>query len=200
MRQIMPHRNNIDLQRIKCKIFLSVAAEMAASATFLPQRSGAPDSMTAVKFLMSNNGLHVLQFVRDAPCSHHSDIADMQIMHDKIVPRFAPVLRGRRDDGGRFRRLRRPTRASFERRDSPVLPQFDRRGGQVARRRVRSRDRGRPRRRGGDAPVDLADVSGPWRDRRGIWRRIGPTRNMSGCSIRSTAPRASFPACRPGAR
>ncbi len=37
MRQVMPHRNNIDLQRIKCKIFMSAAVELAASATFLPQ-------------------------------------------------------------------------------------------------------------------------------------------------------------------
>ena len=41
MRQIMPHRNNIYLRRIKCKIFRSPGMEIAASATFLPQRQTA---------------------------------------------------------------------------------------------------------------------------------------------------------------
>jgi len=37
MRQVMPHRNNIHLRRTKCKVFVSAARGLAASATFLPQ-------------------------------------------------------------------------------------------------------------------------------------------------------------------
>ena len=37
MRQVMPHRNNIHLRRIKCKIFLSPEIEIATSVTLLPQ-------------------------------------------------------------------------------------------------------------------------------------------------------------------
>ena len=59
MRQIMPHRNNIHFRRIKCKIFLRPYIEIAASATFLPQR-GAARFPQCCKFPMSNNGLHVL--------------------------------------------------------------------------------------------------------------------------------------------
>ena len=58
-----------------------------------------------------------------------------------------------------------------------ILPffRFDhRRRGQVARRRVRSRHRGRPRRRGGDAAADRPDLPRPWRHRRRI--RAGPAR------------------------
>ena len=58
MRQIMPHRNNIHLRRIKCKIFLRPHIEMPESATFLPQR-GAARFAQCCKFPMSNNGLHV---------------------------------------------------------------------------------------------------------------------------------------------
>ena len=59
MRQIMPHRKNIHFRRIKCKIFLRPYIEIAASATFLPQR-GAARFAQCCKFPMSNNGLHVL--------------------------------------------------------------------------------------------------------------------------------------------
>jgi hypothetical protein len=59
MRQIMPHRNNIHLRHIKCKIFLRPDIEIAASATFLPQSSVARFPQCC-KFLMRNNGLHVL--------------------------------------------------------------------------------------------------------------------------------------------
>jgi len=59
MRQIMPHRNNIRLRRIKCKVFLSVIALMLWSATFLQQRPAKQD-VKGCYFLMSNNGLHVL--------------------------------------------------------------------------------------------------------------------------------------------
>ena len=59
MRQIMPHRNNIHLHPIKCKVFLSPDIEIAESATFLPQR-GAGRFELCCKFLMSNNGLHVV--------------------------------------------------------------------------------------------------------------------------------------------
>ena len=59
MRQIMPHRNNIHFRPIKCKVFLRPDIEIAASATFLPQR-GAARFELCCKFLMSNNGLHVL--------------------------------------------------------------------------------------------------------------------------------------------
>ncbi len=41
MRQIMPHRNNIHVRRIKCKIFLSPDIEIAVSAMFLPQHGAA---------------------------------------------------------------------------------------------------------------------------------------------------------------
>ena len=58
MRQIMPHRNNIHLRSIKCKIFLRPHIEIAASAMFLPQR-GAARFARCCKFPMSNNGLHV---------------------------------------------------------------------------------------------------------------------------------------------
>jgi hypothetical protein len=37
----MPHRNNIHFRSIKCKIFLRPHIEIAASATFLPQRGAA---------------------------------------------------------------------------------------------------------------------------------------------------------------
>jgi hypothetical protein len=57
MRQIMPHRNNIHLRRIKCKIFLRPHIEIATSATFLPQ-FGAARFGRCCKFLMGNNGLH----------------------------------------------------------------------------------------------------------------------------------------------
>ena len=60
MRQIMPHRNNIGLQRPKSKIFLSEPMEMADSATFLPHRPK-PQIHEDFKFLMLNNGLYVLQ-------------------------------------------------------------------------------------------------------------------------------------------
>ena len=59
MRQIMPHRNNIHLRPIKCKVFLRLDIEIAGSATFLPQR-GAVRLGLCCKILMSNNGLHVL--------------------------------------------------------------------------------------------------------------------------------------------
>ena len=39
-----------------------------------------------------------------------------------------------------------------------------------------------------------------WRDGRGIWLGARSTPSSSGCSTRSTAPRASSPACRAGAR
>ena len=81
---------------------------------------------------------------------------------------------GGRDDRRRFRRVRRAPRASLQRRDPSVLPLRHRRGGQIARRRVRSRHRGRPRRRGGDAPAHRPDLPRPWRHRRGI--RPGPPR------------------------
>jgi hypothetical protein len=58
MRQIMPHRNNIHFRPIKCKVFLRPDIEIAASATFLPQR-GAGRFGLCCKFRMSNNGLHV---------------------------------------------------------------------------------------------------------------------------------------------
>jgi hypothetical protein len=59
MRQIMPHRNNIHLRPIKCKVFLRLDLEIAESATFLPQR-GAERFWLCRKFLMGNNALHVL--------------------------------------------------------------------------------------------------------------------------------------------
>jgi hypothetical protein len=59
MRQIMPHRNNIRLQPIKCKVFRRLDIEIAESATFLPQR-GAAGFGLCCKFLMGNNALHVL--------------------------------------------------------------------------------------------------------------------------------------------
>ena len=59
MRQIMPHRNNIHLRPMKCKVFLRPGIEIADSATFLPQR-GAGRFGLCCKFLMSNNGLHVV--------------------------------------------------------------------------------------------------------------------------------------------
>jgi hypothetical protein len=34
----MPHRNNIHLRPMKCKVFLRLGIEIADSATFLPQR------------------------------------------------------------------------------------------------------------------------------------------------------------------
>jgi hypothetical protein len=54
----MPHRNNIHLRPMKCKVFLRPGIEIAGSATFLPQR-GAGCFRLCCKFLMSNNGLHV---------------------------------------------------------------------------------------------------------------------------------------------
>ena len=60
MRQIMPHRNNIGVQRPECKIFLSKATDMAGCATFLPHRAK-PKFDDGFKFLMLNNGLYVLQ-------------------------------------------------------------------------------------------------------------------------------------------
>ena len=59
MRQIMPHRNNIRFRHIICNLFLRPGIEIAASATFLPQRGAARFGLCC-KFLMSNNGLHVL--------------------------------------------------------------------------------------------------------------------------------------------
>ena len=61
MRQIMPHRNNIHVRPIKCKVFLRLDIEIADAATFLPQRCAGRFGLCC-KFLMSNNGLHV-------PCS-----------------------------------------------------------------------------------------------------------------------------------
>jgi hypothetical protein len=58
MRQIMPHRNNIHMRRIKCKIFLRSRIEMAGSATFLPHSGGAR-FIGCGNFLIGNNGLHV---------------------------------------------------------------------------------------------------------------------------------------------
>jgi hypothetical protein len=58
MRQIMPHRNNIHFRPIKCKVFLRLDIEIAATATFLPQRGAARFGLCC-KILMSNNGLHV---------------------------------------------------------------------------------------------------------------------------------------------
>ena len=60
MRQIMPHRNNIGVRRLKCKIFLSERTEMPGSATFLPHRQELQTDR-GCKFLMLNNGLYVLQ-------------------------------------------------------------------------------------------------------------------------------------------
>jgi len=60
MRQIMPHRNNIGVQRPNCKVFLSEPMEMAGCATFLPHRSK-PRFDDGFKFLMLNNGLYMLQ-------------------------------------------------------------------------------------------------------------------------------------------
>ena len=60
MRQIMPHRSNIGVQRPECKIFLSEATEMAGCATFLPHRAKSKFD-DGFKFLMLNNGLYVLQ-------------------------------------------------------------------------------------------------------------------------------------------
>ena len=74
-------------------------------------------------------------------------------------------------DRSRLCRLRRPTRAGIGRSDSPVFSHCDPRRGQIARRRLRSGHRGRPGRRGGHAEADCADLSRPWRDRRGIWPR-----------------------------
>ncbi len=56
MRQIMPHRNNIHLRRINCKIFLNVCRRMRACATFLPQRYSHRFSL-ASKFVIGNNCL-----------------------------------------------------------------------------------------------------------------------------------------------
>jgi hypothetical protein len=58
MRQIMPHRNNIHVRPIKCKVFLRPDIEIAEDATFLPQR-GAARFRLCCKFLMGNNALHV---------------------------------------------------------------------------------------------------------------------------------------------
>ena len=182
----------------KCKIFLSFGAELARYATFLPQRRRGAD-MQAEKFDMPNNGLCAFYAQTGESAPTKATWLLCAIRMPKSAP-FTIVSGGARDDRRRFRRLRRQARASFERSDPAVLPQRDRRRGQIARRRVRSGHRSRPRRRGGDAPADRPDLSRPRRDRRGIRRRTGPTPNMSGCSIRSTAPRASFPACRPGAR
>ena len=72
MRQIMPHRNNIHLRPIKCKVFLRLDLEIAESATFLPQR-GAGRFGLCCKFLMSNNGLHVVysSALRPLPTTRH---------------------------------------------------------------------------------------------------------------------------------
>ena len=75
------------------------------------------------------------------------------------------------NDRCRLCRLRRATRAGVGRGDSPIFSQCDSRGGQVVGRRVRSGHRGRPGRRGGHETADRADLSRPWRDRRGIWSR-----------------------------
>ncbi len=42
------------------------------------------------------------------------------------------------------------------------------------------------------------DLSGPWHHRRGVRQRAHRRRICAGCSIRSTAPNPSLPACRPG--
>ena len=42
MRQVMPHRNNIHLRRIGCKVFVSRAMRMSVIVTNLPQAFGAP--------------------------------------------------------------------------------------------------------------------------------------------------------------
>ncbi len=62
MRQVMPHRNNIHLRSIKCKIFLSSKTGMPASVTLLPQKQNS-SIFRWREILWSNNGLHV----RDAP-------------------------------------------------------------------------------------------------------------------------------------
>jgi hypothetical protein len=54
----MPHRNNIHLRPMKCKVFLRPGIEIADSATFLPQR-GAGRFRLCCKILMGNNALHV---------------------------------------------------------------------------------------------------------------------------------------------
>ena len=74
--------------------------------------------------------------------------------------------------------------------DPAVLPHGARRRGQVAGRRLRSGHRGRPRRRSGHAQLIKRTFPDPRHRRRGVRQRAAPTPNMSGCSIRSTAPSA----------
>jgi hypothetical protein len=72
MRQIMPHRNNIHLRRIKCKIFLTGMYEMPDSAMFLQQFN--IRLMAGVeKSFMSNSGLHVFQLPvgQSSPAQKH---------------------------------------------------------------------------------------------------------------------------------
>jgi len=59
MRQVMPHRNNIRLQGLQCKKFLSGGKLSRHGATFLQQSKG--ERFTAGdESRMSNNGLYVL--------------------------------------------------------------------------------------------------------------------------------------------
>jgi hypothetical protein len=60
MRQVMPHRNNIGVRSLNCKIFLSEPTEIGESATFLPH-CRRPQTDAVAKFLILNNGLYMLQ-------------------------------------------------------------------------------------------------------------------------------------------
>ena len=116
----------------------------------------------------------------------------------------APLLAadgcGGAHDGDRFCSVRRRARHRFGRDHPAVLPHRARRREQEPLRRLRSGDRRRPRRGSRHARADQANISRARHPRRGIRRRARPTPNMSGCSIRSTAPNPSSAACRPGAR
>ena len=66
MRQVMPHRNNIHLRRINCKIFLSVHRRMRACATFLPQGDSRRFPLRS-SFAKQNNHLRDTPWFRDCP-------------------------------------------------------------------------------------------------------------------------------------
>ena len=75
----LPHRNNIHLERMKCKGFVRRPLDLARYAMFLPQRLGRAD-MSAKKIRMTNNGL-VVSLFREGLFFPQMGMAGMQLKH-----------------------------------------------------------------------------------------------------------------------
>ena len=84
MRQRMPHRNNIDVGRMKSKRLVRAAKGLRPRVTYLPQVGDASD-MAAFKFHLYDNGLRTATPIADE-FGPQMDISGMSKTHDEADP------------------------------------------------------------------------------------------------------------------